>query len=379
MERSVIAASAHAIKGHPARRFGRLTALLPAHNEEDTIGAALASLASQSEPPHEIIVVADNCTDDTAAVARRFGASVFTTQNNEYKKAGALNQVLDDLLERLASDDLILVMDADSMLDPTFIGGGRAVLESPAGTRAARGGPVLGGIGGTFLGSPGGGLLGAFQRNEYARYARDVRRLQGKALVLTGTASIFPVSVLREVVVARRDGLIPDRSDAGAVYDVHVLTEDNELSLALMHLGYGILAPRECTLETEVMLTWGDLGRQRLRWKRGALENISDYGLTRVTFSYWLRQLLSVLGLIATVLYLSAVVWGLVAGFQVHPFWLAVSIVFSIERIVTVRSRGWRQMLLAAPLVIEIFYDLFLQLTQARAFAQIALGRERKW
>ena len=67
----------------------------------------------------------------------------------------------------------------------------------------------LGGVGGTFRGGPGGGLVGTFQRNEYARYERDVRRLRGKALVLTGTASVFPVSVLREVVAARRDGACP--------------------------------------------------------------------------------------------------------------------------------------------------------------------------
>lgn len=352
---------------------------MPAHNEEANLPEALASLAGQTEPPAEIVVVADNCTDRTEQIAAELGATVFRTQANAHKKAGGLNQALDALLPGMRPEDLILVMDADSLLYPTFLEGARRALEEPPGSRTHRGGPVLGGVGGTFLGGAGGGLLGTFQRNEYARYARDVRRLHGRALVLTGTASVFTVQVLREVAAARRAGTLPDQSGAGNVYDVHVLTEDNELSLALMHLGYGILAPRECTLVTEVMVTWGDLARQRSRWKRGALENIVDYGLTRVTLSYWGRQVLSAVGLLATTLYVASLLWGLATGIHLHPFWLAASLVFCLERIVTVRQRGWRQMLLAAPLVIEMFYDLFLQFVQAQAFMNALLRRERKW
>ncbi len=238
----------------------------------------------------------------------------------------------------------------------------------------------MGGVGGTFRGGPGGGLVGTFQRNEYARYARDVRRLKGKALVLTGTASVFPVRVLREVQQARAAGVLPDKSGAGAVYDTHVLTEDNELSLALMHLGYRIVAPAECTLETEVMTSWSDLARQRVRWKRGAVENIVDYGLTRVTGPYWGRQVLAALGVLATFLYLAQP--GVGAGLRADgcsPSGSRRPGVFVLERVVTVRRRGWRQMLLAAPLVVEMVYDLFLQLVQAQALAQALLRHERRW
>lgn len=369
----------HEKSDEPVRRLGRLTALLPAHNEEANIAAALASLHAQSTPPDEIVVIADNCTDRTEEIAASMGATVFRTVNNGFKKAGGLNQALDAALPTMASDDLVLVMDADSLLDPNFLETARRKLAEPPSADPKSRGKVLGGVGGTFLGGEGGGLLGTFQRNEYARYARDVRRLKGRALVLTGTASVFTAKVLREVAAARRAGKLPDRSGAANVYDVHVLTEDNELSLALMHLGYRILAPRDCTLVTEVMTTWGDLARQRSRWKRGALENIVDYGLTRVTLSYWGRQLMSALGLVATALYLGSLVWGLFIGIQLQPIWLAASLIFCVERMVTVRGRGWRQMLLAAPLVIEMVYDLFLQFIQAQAFTQALLRRERKW
>lgn len=351
------------------RTTGALIALLPAHNEEGCLGDALTSLATQTRPPDRVIVVADNCTDATPDIARRGGAEVFLPVGNAHKKAGALNQVLDILLPTLGDDELILVMDADCTLDREFLAVARAHL----------GDARLGGVGGTFRGAAGGGLLGTFQRNEYARYERDVRRLRGRALVLTGTASVFPVSVLRQVVAARLDGRLPDRSGAGGVYDVHVLTEDNELSLALMHLGHRILAPAACTLETEVMCTWRSLADQRLRWKRGALENLIDYGWTGVTRRYWGRQVMSLLGVAATLLYLASLALAVVVGFTLNPFWLALTGVFAVERVVTVRARGGRQMLLAAPVVIEFVYDIYLQLVQARAFAQVALGTERKW
>ncbi|GAB3778478.1 glycosyltransferase family 2 protein [Nocardioides ungokensis] len=359
-------------------RTGSLIALLPAHNEQATLPAALASLAAQTWRPDRAFVVADNCTDHTAEVALAAGTEVFATVGNTAKKAGALNQALDELLPTLTGDDLVLVMDADSLLDREFLEIARGKLDgsSPLHERHRR---QLGGVGGTFRGGPGGGLLGVFQRNEYARYARDVRRLKGKALVLTGTATVFPVRVLREVQRARVTGDLPDRSRAGGVYDTHVLTEDNELSLALMHLGYGIVAPAECTLETEVMTTWSDLAKQRVRWKRGAVENVVDYGLNRVTAPYWGRQLLSALGVLATFLYLMSMAWGLVTGIALQPFWLAASMIFVLERVVTVRRRGWPQMLLAAPLVVEMVYDLFLQLVQAQALAQSLLRHERRW
>lgn len=359
-------------------RHGRLVALLPAHDEEASLPAALASLREQTCPPDRVVVVADNCTDGTTAVAAAHGADVLTTTGNRHKKAGALNQALSEVLGGLDAHDLVLVMDADSLLDPTFLEEARRHLDGED-ARAARRTRPLGGVGGTFRGGPGGGLVGTFQRNEYARYARDVRRFQGKALVLTGTASVFPVHVLREVQAARRSGDLPDRAGAGEVYDVHVLTEDNELSLALMHLGYAILAPKGCTLETEVMTTWSALAVQRRRWKRGAIENIVDYGLTRVTAPYWGRQLMSTLGVVVTALYLTSIAYGVLTGLQLHPFWVAASGLFALERVVTVNKRGWRQMLLAAPLVIEMAYDVFLQLVQAQAITQALLGHERRW
>lgn len=343
--------------------------MIPAHDEQEQIGETLASLAAQTRPPQHVVVVCDNCSDATADIARVWGAEVVETVDNRHRKAGALNQALAVLLPQLHDDDRVLVMDADSSLDPRFI--------ESADERLAQG--DISACGGVFTGKPGGGFVGMLQRNEYSRYARDVARRKGKVLVLTGTATMFRTSVLRAVAQARGDGLLP--GTGGLVYDTKVLTEDNELTLAMLHLGHRIVSPRHCRLTTEVMPTWRALWGQRLRWKRGAIENLTDYGWTSVTREYWARQLVSALGVLVTFVYLLALLYGLLVLREIHiyPLWAAVTGIFVLERVVTVRRRGPAQMALASILVVEMVFDVFLQLCQGRAFLESFLRTERRW
>ncbi len=352
-----------------SRPTASVIVLVPAHDEQDQIGETIRSLWAQTRRPDRVVVLADNCTDATVAIARELGADVLETIGNTHKKAGALNQGLLLLLPEMDDDTRVLVMDADSALDPRFVEG--------ADERLERG--DVSACGGVFTGKAGGGLPGTFQRNEYARYARDVGRRRGKVLVLTGTATMFRAGVLREVAAARTAGILPGAP--GAVYDTRVLTEDNELTLALLHLGHAIVSPQHCRLTTEVMDTWGDLWNQRLRWKRGALENLVDYGWTPVTRMYWLRQLVSLVGVLVTAVYLATLVLSsvLIGAIHLQLIWVVVSAIFAIERVVSVRSRGPMQMLLASTILIEMVFDVFLQACQAKAYLDAALRHDRKW
>lgn len=297
------------------------------------------------------------------------GVDVVATKGNTHKKAGALNQVLARLLPELHEDDIVLVQDADSRLDPPFI---EKALERLADRK-------YGAVGGVFRGDDRRGFVAHLQRNEYARYARDVARLKGRCLVVTGTAAMFRVGTLRQVSKGRLEGKLPPGDGTGGVYDTTVLTEDNEISFAIMHLGYKILSPSACTLVTETMPTWKDLWTQRLRWKRGAVENCMQYGLTPVTWRYWGRQLLAMCGLLITLLYLVTLVIAFTTNnFTLQPFWLGVSLVFIIERVVTVSYRGWRFMLPALTMY-ELVFDGFLQVAQAKAYIDALSGRRRNW
>ncbi|HEX5115395.1 MAG TPA: glycosyltransferase [Pseudonocardiaceae bacterium] len=61
--------------------------LIPAHDEADRIAAALDSPHGQTTPPDRIVVVADNCTDDTADVASAHGTQVLPTEGDTAYKA----------------------------------------------------------------------------------------------------------------------------------------------------------------------------------------------------------------------------------------------------------------------------------------------------
>jgi hypothetical protein len=85
------------------------------------------------------------------------------------------------------------------------------------------------------------------------------------------------------------------------------------------------------------------------------------------------------LGVLITFLYLATVAYSATrGGFHAQPMWLAVTAVFVVERAVTVRYRGWRQMLIAATMY-ELVFDMFLQIVHAKAYADALLGRERNW
>ena len=154
-------------------------------------------------------------------------------------------------------------------------------------------------------------MVGQLQRNEYTRYQRLVSRSRGRVFVLTGTASLFRAFAYQSVADLRGT-LMP--GPPGRVYDTLALTEDNELTVALKTLGARMVSPLECRVVTEVMTNWGDLRRQRLRWHRGALENIGAYGLTRATAIYWFQQLALGYGVIALNSYFLLLVITLLAA-----------------------------------------------------------------
>lgn len=92
----------------------KVSVVIPAFNEEAYIGSCLESLGRQSRPPAQIIVVDNNSTDQTAAIARRLGATVVAEPRQGI--SFARNRGFD-----LASGDIIARCDADSRLPSDWI------------------------------------------------------------------------------------------------------------------------------------------------------------------------------------------------------------------------------------------------------------------
>ena len=358
-----------------ARNRGRfagpitVTVLIPSHNEEQRLPATLVALLGQSVPPDRVIVIADNCTDATIELAHAAGVGVVATVGNVGKKAGAVNQVLRRLVPHQGDNDLVMIMDADTILDPQFLENARRRFTDDRGLMA---------VGGLFHGAEGGGVIGQFQRNEYVRYSRDLRRRQGKVFVLTGTASLFRPLALR-TIAEERGKTLP--GTPGDVFDTVALTEDNEITLAMKSLGGLLISPADCGVVTEIMPTWRTLWTQRLRWQRGALENLGTYGFTLATLRYWTQQVGISYGVIAFSTYLLLIVWMLLdaSTWIWYPFWLGVGGLFVLERVITVWRGGWRARLLATLLFPELFYAMFLNVVYVRGVFDMALGRRAQW
>jgi len=361
----------------PLPEYGFVVVLIPAHNEEKRIAATLRSLHEQSRHVDAIIVVADNCTDDTVAVALAEGVTVISTEHNTQRKAGALNQALDAILPKLHEDDIVLLMDADTRLGENFVASVTRTLWSDHRHRA------LGGVGGVFMGDMDGwSLVQQLQQNEYVRYARKLARRRGRALVLTGTGSILQVGVLRNVMTARRDGRVPDLGETNGVYDVDSLTEDNELTLSIKALGMRTVSPKDCQVFTALMPNYSFLYQQRRRWQRGALENLMAHGLHSYTAPYIAKQIASYIAIMFLPLYVATLTLQIIYGGDhgLFPlFWIAVAVLYLLEQTWSVRLGGRRAVLLSLAVIPEIIYSLFLDVVFVMSLFGMIVSQRESW
>ena len=93
-----------------------ITVLMPAHNESLVISQTIKSIFSQLTSQDQLLVVADNCTDDTATIARNLGATVLERSNLERRGKG---YALDFGLQHLKKSppQIIIIIDADCLVE----------------------------------------------------------------------------------------------------------------------------------------------------------------------------------------------------------------------------------------------------------------------
>lgn len=104
-----------------------LTVIVPAHNEQEGIPATLAALLAQTEQADEIVVVDDGSTDRTGEVAAAYGVTVLRPPRNLGSKAKAQNHALPH-----CTTDLVLAVDADTVLAPDYIELIKSAFDDPA-------------------------------------------------------------------------------------------------------------------------------------------------------------------------------------------------------------------------------------------------------
>ncbi|MEX0648878.1 MAG: glycosyltransferase family 2 protein [Balneolaceae bacterium] len=112
------------IKNFKSIKYRRFSIVIPAHNEEKVLSKTIYSLFSLLYPKtlFDVIVVADNCSDNTAKIARQLGATVFERTNEKKQGKGyALRWAFDKILSDSQRPDAIIVFDADSLVSGNYL------------------------------------------------------------------------------------------------------------------------------------------------------------------------------------------------------------------------------------------------------------------
>ncbi len=105
-------------------KTNKFMAIIPAHNEEAVVENLILSLQKQDYPKdsYDIYVIADNCTDNTAKIAKAAGAIVYERFDPMHKtKGAALNWFLAQKIEENAPYDAFCIFDADNIVDVNFL------------------------------------------------------------------------------------------------------------------------------------------------------------------------------------------------------------------------------------------------------------------
>ena len=238
----------------------RFAVLVCARNEAPVIGALIQSIRAQTYPPEliDVFVMADNCTDNTAAVAEAAGATVY--QRIDTVRVGK-GYALDELLRRMAKDghtdfDGYLVFDADNLLAPDYVEQINRTFSD--GYDIVTGYRNSKNFGDNWI-SSGYGLC--FLRD--ARLLNRPRARLGVSAIVTGTGFLFSRRILEK---------------QGGGWRYHSLSEDTEFSVDHILSGERIGMAYDAVFYDEQPTTFRQSWCQRIRWTRGSLEVLKKYG-----------------------------------------------------------------------------------------------------
>ncbi len=244
-------------KEHP--RPERIAVVMPAHNEGRGLRPTLMQALAQLGPQDRILVVADNCTDDTAAQARDFDVTVVERSHATDRGKGFALDFGVRHLERLAIEegfapDVVVILDADCELGPRL-------LPRIASVAHATGRPVQA----TYLMHAANDGLKA-RIAEFAMRVKNLVRPRGMHQLglpcgLYGTGMAFPWAVAVQAPLASGH-----------------LAEDMQLGVRLAQLGAPPLLCEDALVTSVFAKSQEGAASQRTRWEHGHLAMLVGEG-----------------------------------------------------------------------------------------------------
>lgn len=239
-------------KEHPPQ--SRFAVIIPAHNEAPVIGKLIENLLELDYPKqlYDIFIIADNCSDHTARVARDFGVMVWERFSRSRRGKG---YALEDALKKIgltgadasAAYDAVVFFDADNLVAPNYLRAmnnrlleGEKLIQCFIDSKNPNDNWVTAAYSLTF-----------WYNNRFLLLARYNL---GLSAALAGTGVCISREVLREIG-----------------WSTATLTEDLEYSMQALLKGYRTAFALETRVYDEKPLHFLLSCRQRLRWARGQI------------------------------------------------------------------------------------------------------------
>ena len=246
---------------HALEHRHRFAVLICARNEERVIAKLIESIHAQTydRGSVRIFVMADNCTDNTARVARNAGATVYRRSNPFLVGKG---YALEELLENIGEDyprgyfDGYFVFDADNVLDKNYIKemnrtfcDGYDIITSYRNSKNYGSNWISAGYALWFL--------------RESRYLNHARFLLGTSCAVSGTGFFFSRRILEK----------------NGGWPFHLLTEDIEFTVCNIVNGEKVGFCPNAVLYDEQPTSFRQSCRQRLRWAKGYVQVFRKYGV----------------------------------------------------------------------------------------------------
>ncbi len=234
--------------------------LVSARDEERVIGYLIDSIRKQTYPGSlvHIFVIADNCSDKTAEVARETGVTVYERfDSQKVGKGYALHDLIEKIREDYSEDafDAFFVFDADNVLDCHYIEEMNKIFCE--GYRIVTGYRNSKNYGDNWISA--GYSLWFMRDSKYLNYARY---LLGTSCSVSGTGFLMSNEILKKY----------------GGWNFFLLTEDIEFSVKNIIEGEKIGYCDNAVLYDEQPVTFIQSWKQRLRWARGYLQVFKKYG-----------------------------------------------------------------------------------------------------
>ncbi len=349
------------------RVFGerrRLAVLIPAHNEASIIRRTLASITPQLNSNDRLVVIADNCSDDTAAVARHEGAEVIERIDPERRGKGYALDFGVRHLEKNAPDTVILI-DADCLVE-------RDAIDRIARLCTQTNRPVQA----LYLMRTAEGARLRMRITEFAWLVKNqvrpsgLRRL-GFPCQLTGTGMAFTWSSIR-----------------GANLATGHIVEDMKLGVDLGRIGFAPLFCPEALVTSEFPTSESGVQGQRTRWEHGHLSMIFSEAprLFLASWRQWNPQLMAMacdlsVPPLALLSLQVAVLWALSLLFLLFEHQLFGFVLSSAAAILIVSStllawsRFGRHIISLRELGIALIYPIW----KTPVYVKFLLARQMDW